>query len=232
MKVGELELPDGRSIILLNNKTWTTIEVLLTDTLIDGTIVEVLENGTWKIIGKTDLSKSNKRPKVGDFHLGGIIAHIAEPGQTGYIEGEVHGLIISEFDLGEVSIGRKTYKANTGIDYGSGAENTQIIIQKNMDDGLQEAARLCNDLNINGFDDWFLPSINELSLIFKNVYSSDLFSNSRYWSSSEMRWSPRNKQIQYIVSMGFQGSTEEGKTVTHIISNETISGRVRAARYF
>ena len=53
------------------------------------------------------------------------------------------------------------------------------------------AAKLCYDLMYNGYDDWFLPSIDELDLIYKNLKSKDadgtLYSliNSNYWSSSE-----------------------------------------------
>jgi len=55
------------------------------------------------------------------------------------------------------------------------------------------AARLCMELrykNEDGtvFDDWFLPSRDELNLMYKNLYKNkvDSFCNgSDYWSSSE-----------------------------------------------
>jgi hypothetical protein len=53
------------------------------------------------------------------------------------------------------------------------------------------AAKLCSDLVSNGFDDWFLPSKDELSLIYQNLAIPGLggFTRTladRYWSSSEV----------------------------------------------
>jgi len=49
------------------------------------------------------------------------------------------------------------------------------------------AAQLCVALNINGFNDWFLPSIDELSLMSENLYRKGLsdFTEDWYWSSSQ-----------------------------------------------
>lgn len=53
------------------------------------------------------------------------------------------------------------------------------------------AAKLCGDLEVihNGilYDDWFLPSKDELDLMYKNLKLNKLrdFSRTGYWSSSE-----------------------------------------------
>lgn len=49
------------------------------------------------------------------------------------------------------------------------------------------AAYDCDNLNYGGYDDWFLPSKNELNLIYSNLASGGLgnFTGSTYWSSSE-----------------------------------------------
>ncbi len=53
---------------------------------------------------------------------------------------------------------------------------------------LTTAAELCLKSTLNGFNDWFLPSIEELELIHKNLYSQGKLENlteQTCWSSSE-----------------------------------------------
>lgn len=50
------------------------------------------------------------------------------------------------------------------------------------------AARLCSILEFNGYDDWFLPSLDELDLMYNNLHQEERFGfldSSYYWSSSE-----------------------------------------------
>lgn len=49
------------------------------------------------------------------------------------------------------------------------------------------AAKICQDAEINGYTDWFLPSRDELNLIYRNLYlqGEGGFSSYDYWSSSE-----------------------------------------------
>jgi hypothetical protein len=79
---------------------------------------------------------------------------------------------------------RRRYK--TTIE--SGKLNTQIIadwLQYAGESG--RAAQICAGLEINGFTDWFLPSKDELDLMYKNLKYIGLggFSNNVYWSSSQ-----------------------------------------------
>ena len=47
------------------------------------------------------------------------------------------------------------------------------------------AARLCDDLVLNGYDDWYLPSIDELDLLCKQATFIGGIPYANYWSSSE-----------------------------------------------
>jgi TolB-like protein len=74
----------------------------------------------------------------------------------------------------------------TGI--GAGKENTEKILQFLRSIGESgKASQLCAALDIAGFDDWFLPSKDELDLMYKNLKTKGLsgLGDSRYWSSSE-----------------------------------------------
>jgi hypothetical protein len=75
--------------------------------------------------------------------------------------------------------------ATTGTGIGSGQANTTAIV--NGCYAIDIAARLCDNLDVNGFSDWFLPSKDELALMHDNLYVNGLgsFDGYRYWSSSE-----------------------------------------------
>ena len=77
--------------------------------------------------------------------------------------------------------------AGTVTTIGSGKRNTQLIVDRLKQ--LREsgrAAQLCASLNFDGFSDWFLPSKDELDLMYKNLKQKDLggFGDRWYWSSS------------------------------------------------
>jgi hypothetical protein len=73
----------------------------------------------------------------------------------------------------------------TGTAIGTGMSNTQKIV------GIQGngsyAAKLCSDLTQGGYGDWFMPSKDELNLMYGNLYLKGIgsFEPDYYWSSSE-----------------------------------------------
>jgi len=71
----------------------------------------------------------------------------------------------------------------TGI--GSGKRNTQLIIATLGENGT--AALLCDKMDIDGYNDWFLPSKDELDLMYNNLSQKGRggFSQKMYWSSSQ-----------------------------------------------
>ncbi|PKP60657.1 hypothetical protein CVT91_04625 [Candidatus Atribacteria bacterium HGW-Atribacteria-1] len=73
----------------------------------------------------------------------------------------------------------------TGI--GTGQSNTTIIIARlNSDSKTGMAAQLCDALVYGGYSDWFLPSLDELNLMYENLYLKGIggFTDNSYWSSS------------------------------------------------
>ena len=67
--------------------------------------------------------------------------------------------------------------------YGSGGGNTEGIIWNCPQAGI--AARICGDLVLGGYSDWFLPSRDELWKMYLNKFTIGGFANDYYWSSSE-----------------------------------------------
>ncbi len=75
---------------------------------------------------------------------------------------------------------------------GDGASNTAAIVAEfgttEPYEGKSDyAARLADDLEHNGYTDWFLPSKDELDLMYQNLHQQGLggFAEDLYWSSSE-----------------------------------------------
>lgn len=70
---------------------------------------------------------------------------------------------------------------------GDGNANTNLIVST-LGSG-NYAAKLCYDLVLGGYSDWYLPSLGDLDIMYTNKTTIGGFVNSYYWSSSE---SPNN----------------------------------------
>lgn len=74
----------------------------------------------------------------------------------------------------------------TQLTVGSGEVNTSLIVAGCNEAGF--AAKLCNDLVSGGQSDWFLPSRDELNLMYKNMHlnsQGNFYTSAGYWSSTE-----------------------------------------------
>ncbi|MEW6548149.1 MAG: hypothetical protein AB1407_01680 [Spirochaetota bacterium] len=88
---------------------------------------------------------------------------------------------------------------STGI--GTGATNTATLVSKmggaayisksaDMTTNPNYAAKRCDDYSVGEYDDWFLPSKDELNAMFQNLHSAGLggltsHNSYAYWCSSE-----------------------------------------------
>ncbi|KAF0129229.1 MAG: TIR protein [Bacteroidetes bacterium] len=117
-------------------------------------------------------------PYIGQSYQGGIIFYIDGSGQ--------HGLIAATSDQSNGApygcYGYSTPGTSTTI--GSGQSNTIAILNYCGDTYI--AARICNDLILDGYDDWFLPSRDELVEMYIHKVVIGNFSIYDYWTSSEV----------------------------------------------
>jgi hypothetical protein len=115
---------------------------------------------------------------IGQDYQGGKIAYIDATG--------LHGLIAAPLDQSS-SIFWHYYNSvitsANGTGMGTGNSNTSTIIT--FYGSENNAARICYDLELGGYSDWFLPSKDELNLLYLNRASIGNFANESYWSSTE-----------------------------------------------
>jgi len=122
------------------------------------------------------------------YYGGGIVAYILQSGDPGYIAGQVHGIIAAASDLGTGTqwgcYGTAIYPGAAGTALGTGNQNTIDIMTGCATPGI--AARICGDLVLNGYNDWYLPGVEELNKLIINQAGIGGFSNNFYWTSSEI----------------------------------------------
>ena len=118
---------------------------------------------------------------LGQSYQGGKIAYIDSTGK--------HGLIAAPSDQGVgIPWDNGTWPNDpatgaTGTAIGTGQANTAVIVTAQGPGSY--AAKLCDDLVLNGYSDWYLPSKDELNQLYLNQAVVGGFANSLYWSSSE-----------------------------------------------
>jgi hypothetical protein len=149
------------------------------------TVMDTVTDVSANVVRQSDGTLVLRQYKIGDIAQGGIIFYVDESGE--------HGLAADTVDL---STGIRWYAGTLGDTQAkgdgpfAGEMNTAIIISSHVaigDDGSTYAARLCAELQKGGFGDWYLPSIEELGLMYTNLHSGGLggFASASYWSSTE-----------------------------------------------
>ncbi len=112
---------------------------------------------------------------------------------------EVNGEYYQIFGYYRTTPGGDNLTVGTGTAIGTGEANTENLVESMGSTGINAytqsmgtttvsyAANICANYTGGKYDDWFLPSKDELNLMYENLYRKGLggFSSSYYWSSSE-----------------------------------------------
>jgi uncharacterized protein (TIGR02145 family) len=123
---------------------------------------------------------------VGQPYLGGIIAYILQPGDPSYSAVQTRGLIAAPSDQSAGAEWGCYGTILTGADgtaLGTGSQNTIEIIAGCLTAGT--AAKLCEDLVLGGYSDWYLPSKDDIYKLYLNRTAIGGFASGNYWCSSE-----------------------------------------------
>ena len=169
---------------------------------------------------------TNNAIRVGDFLQGGVVFHLFEEGETGYVAGQIHGLIAAVADQ---SSGIRWYNGSydttgaTGTVIGTGATNTTTIISEQGPTETSYAAGLARAYTGGTtHTDWFLPSKDELNKMYLNkatinttaaANSGSDFSANNYWSSTE--YDSNTAWVQYFGNGG-QGYYDKVNTYVSV----------------
>ena len=135
------------------------VEVVIVDASTDGNNItytiqnpKLTENATFEDVSL--FVDGNGSLAIGQSYQGGIIFHILQPEDTGYVAGEQHGLIAATEDHnGELS--------------------------------WDDAMSYCDGYTVGQYDDWHLPSKDELNQLYEVHTSIGYFEEDYYWSSTE-----------------------------------------------
>ena len=119
---------------------------------------------------------------IGDTYAGGIIFFLDGSGCHGLVAKATDEPGFYQWSPTDFS----TWAFASGI-YG-GAQNTKkSIARAAVNFSTCPAASVCDNLTSGGYTDWYLPSKDELDMVYVNLYLQGLggFASSVYWSSTE-----------------------------------------------
>lgn len=171
--------------------------------------------------------KAEITPKIGDQYGGGIVFYV-DPTTS-------KGLVVTKENVRDGSTEWGCYCQdikNTKTEVGSGQNNTkemlaQCIASQNISNW---SAKIVNNLVEGGFDDWYLPSKDELNLIYQNLHlkgSGNFSKTIPYWSSTQASYGSCGPS-----GGGWSQNFGNGQQIQEIKSGYAGTGAVRAIRSF
>jgi len=211
--------PPNAVLTWVDGEEMKDVEVVITHAVSDSNTITYTINDTSGVIAGDIVDASlfvdgnNSVLSIGDSYGGGLIF---------YLDGKGGGLITAPSDqaaqdpnyFGPFWVALKSgahwgcggyhTPGAKGTAIGTGQQNTMDIVAFCNFEDNPTAAAICANLNLGGYDDWFLPSRDELSLMYRNIGQGNAlglgniggFSDLEegfsifYWSSSQHYDSP------------------------------------------
>lgn len=158
--------------------------------------------------------------KIGDIYQGGYIFYLDSSGR--------HGLVASLTDIPNGAPWGCQYiniEGTTSASFGEGRANTNAIVATScqVSDEISSAAEACYSYSDGTYNDWFLPSHEELYLMWFNLANEENIGNfiitnrraSAYWSSTAIDDIYHTKAIMLSFSEGIQVLPLKGRNYVH-----------------
>ena len=152
--------------------------------------------GTYSGTGQTNVSFTKAAPSlaIGDSFFGGKIA---------YLDGNGCGFVAATSDHSSQirwHNGTNTTTGATGTAIGTGLANTNAIISSQGGATGSYAAGICADYSVTDggvtYNDWYLPSEDELNQLHINRAEIGGFASNYFWSSTES--STPSARVQHL----------------------------------
>lgn len=238
------KLTGGTNVIIINDTISSSFTEL--DPVFNGSIAKGItssDTSKWnkkqnklvtgdniKLSGDTISVTGISKRFIGEYYGGGVIFHLWKDAQ-----GIEHGLVVSlnnQSNTQEWSNIRNTEIGITAQSTWDGLTNSIAII--GQVGHINSAAKLCLDLSSNGFSDWYLPSIDEISLLWQNRFhvnmalSSIAGASQLNYSSLFTLWS----SSEWTNNGGFGAFMFNFDSGTVSYSNKDSQRYVRAIRLF
>ena len=137
---------------------------------------------------------------IGQAYGGGVIFYLNSTGDQ--------GLIVAPYDQATgAQWGCNGTVIGTSTAFNAGPTNTTSIVIGCSQAGT--AARICDELLLNGYDDWFLPSKDELNIMYQQKAVIPNLGTCSYWSSSE-----GGSTYVWVHNLFYGFQAYDGKTAT------------------
>lgn len=155
---------------------------------------------------------------VGQLAQGGTVFFVDETGR--------HGLAAATLDQ---TASTKWFNVNfhitgaTRVGIYGGIDNTSEIVR--IEENGSYAAKIAQSHTGGGFGDWYLPSLEELRLMYNQKSVIGGFTNANYWSSTEISGSPASNPSTMAYAKDFNAGAEAPLS-------KGSTARVRAIRKF
>ena len=160
----------------------------------DPTTTFTADNNNTKYVLKWTIAACSSSSNSINVFIGNVVGQSAYGGVIFYVDATGnHGLVVSTTDQGSHKWACTNTNISTGTTIGIGAANTTNIVT-DQSTCTDFAAKVCDNLVLNGYNDWFLPSKNELLQLKTNIstvnntlndLSGTSFTYTYYWSSSQ-----------------------------------------------
>lgn len=146
----------------------------------------------------------NQEYEIGERVFGGQLLYVFSPRDSLYINGEIHGIILADtimsaFVLSNIVSDRSLshHNGGTGDRIGDGKNNTIKLYneylsqkgneEKKVNSTVYMILRTINNTYFSGYNDWFLPSLSEIGLLWFHSNLFNLKSRPNFLTSSKSR---------------------------------------------
>lgn len=177
----------ANEIIYDENTEWETSETHDEDITVDFASADAPVSGGKRIkiaVAVPDTAVALPLHYIGEKYRGGRIFYLDDTGTK--------GLIAAEYDTANNVFwsplsGYSVYSTGaTGAGIGTGAANSLLMLASSA--AKDFAVRFCDELVVDGYNDWYLPSEKELYAMWFRRYEIGNFGTRTYWSSTETEW--------------------------------------------